>query len=556
MNPHRSIRTWFAVLLVSVVCRAVAVGAVPAGWEREQVDWRVTGGGRIKDIYYPPTESVRSFDKGHGRRPMSMHKKTLPAKAAGRLASFKDSAAKSTSPVVATVIDSPPVDGFIPWIAVSVTDSRSEELDLFAYYENSVVGNHLTPSPQIDYTIGLYDTGSSSHLMGHAAAIGAGLFDGYPDYSDFDYVTQHEIEVTGVTGSVDAWVSDPIGLFIDGLSAIDPNNPVHGLLDLGGMMGESNVSIMVGQAPPPDANELPTVVGSPLSVYFSTVFYNDTEITVNHNAEEYSAPDIRIYEHGDNAIPEYPNIVPLELRPLGGAYVMYSIGLDPFDPEFYSPAVPSIITGNFAQSLFFVHSVDLYHKDNVAYDKDRFMLDTGAQVSVIGTRIAARLALDPADPNFKVPIQGVDGQTLMAPGFYIDAIEIPALGQWLRYTNVPVIWLDIASPEGGTLDGIIGMNLFVEYNMVLRGGGLAGQDDPALEVQLIPPVIGDVAPEGGDGVVNILDLRALARAWQSTEGATNWNPRCDMAPQPTPDKKIDLLDFGVFFNHWLEGTGQ
>jgi hypothetical protein len=132
-----------------------------------------------------------------------MHKKTLPAKAAGRLASFKDSAAKSGGPVVATVIDSPPVDGFIPWIAVSVTDSRSEELDLFAYYDNSLFESHQIPSPQIDYTIGLFDTGSSSHLMGHAAAIGAGLFDGYPDYSDSDYVTQHEIEVSGVTGSVD-----------------------------------------------------------------------------------------------------------------------------------------------------------------------------------------------------------------------------------------------------------------------------------------------------------------------------------------------------------------
>jgi hypothetical protein len=544
------------VLAGVFVCSPVTAGAGRAGWQRKEVDWRVSGGGRIKEIYYPPAESVRRFDKGHGRRPTSMHKKTLPAKAANRLASLKDSAAKSTGPVVATVIDSPPVDGFIPWIAVSVTDSRSEELDLFAYYENSVVGNHLTPSPQIDYTIGLFDTGSSSHLMGYAAAIQAGLFDGYPDYSDFDYVTQHEIEITGVTGSVDAWVSDPMGLFIDGLSAIDSNDPVHGSLDLGGMMGESNVSILVGQTLLPDANELPTVVGSPLSVYFSTVFYNDTEITVNHNAEEYSAPDIRIYEHDDNAVPEYPNIVPLELRPLGGAYVAYSIGLDPFDPEFYSPAIPSIIVGNLSQSLFFVHSVDLYHKDNVAYDKDRFMLDTGAQVSVIGTRIAARLALDPADPNFEVPIQGVDGQTMMAPGFYIDAIEIPALGQWLSYTNVPVIWLDVASPEGGTLDGIIGMNLFVEYNMVLRGGGMAGQEDPALEVELIPPVIGDVAPEGGDRMVNILDLRAFAHAWLATEGAGNWNQACDLAPQPIPDNKIDGLDFAVLFQHWLEGTQQ
>ncbi len=551
MNSHGVIRIWLVVLAGAFLCGPVSAGAPRAGWQRKKVDWRVTGGGRVKEIYYPPAESVHRFGKKHGRRPTSTHKKTLPAKAADRLASFKDSAAKSTASVVASVIDSPPVDGFVPWVAVSVTDQHVPD-DIIAYYENSIVGNHLAPSPETNYKIGLFDTGASSHLMGHAAAVGAGLFDGYPGfgYGDPDYVTAFEIEVGGVTGSVDVWVSEGIGVFVDGLGAIDSG----GVLDLSGMMGQSNVAIAVGQPPLPDANELPTVIGTPLSVYYTTVFNNETEITVTRNDEDFSAPDIRLYEHDDEAIPDYPIIVPLELRPLGGAYVMYSTGFNIFHPDFGDPAVPSIITGNLAQSLFFVHSVDMYHKDNVAFDKDRFMLDTGAQVTVIGSRIAARLALDPADPNFMVPIQGVDGQSMMAPGFYIDAIDIPALGEWLSFTNVPVIWLDVASPEGGTLDGIIGMNLFAEYNMVLRGGGLAGQDDPSLEVQLMPPVIGDIAPEKGDRMVDILDLRTFARAWQATEESPNWNSKCDLAPQPTPDGKIDGLDFAVLVQQWLEGT--
>jgi hypothetical protein len=209
--------------------------------------------------------------------------------------------------------------------------------------------------------------------------------------------------------------------------------------------------------------------------------------------------------------------------------------------------------GNLSQSIFFVHSVDTTEGSNSALDKNRFMFDTGAQVSVIGHRIGARLDLDPANPDGLVLITGVTGETTSEPLFIIDSLEIPGLGEWLRFTNVPMVLLDIASPEGGTLDGIIGMNLFVDFNFVLRGGGLFLQDDPAIEFQHIDRGIADFAPGFGDGKVDVLDLRIFAMAWQSIEGGANWNPKCDMAPQPTPDGKIDGLDFGVLFQHW-EGT--
>jgi len=154
------------------------------------------------------------------------------------------------------------------------------------------------------------------------------------------------------------------------------------------------------------------------------------------------------------------------------------------------PASPSIIVGNSSQSLFFVHSVDLYEGEKCAMDKNRFMLDTGAQVTVVGARIAARLQLNPATPEFEVEIEGITGDVIMAPGYYVDAVEIPALGQWFRARQVPVIYLDVPSPEGGTLDGIIGMNLFVDFNLIVRGGGLFLEDDPTLELQRVVPAAG------------------------------------------------------------------
>jgi predicted aspartyl protease len=359
-----------------------------------------------------------------------------------------------------------------------------------------VVGNYPTRiNPDEDYVIGLYDTGASAHVMGNASAIRSGIYTGA-------FISDNESVISGVSGSVTASISFPLGMFIDGLGAVDQESL---LLDRSGMMGQSNVAIMVGQEPVND-KDLPTAIGSPMSVYYTAVFHNDSPITIQRDGELYTAPDIRIYEHDDPDIPTYANVIPLELRPLGGISVQYIptldmggglgglgdlgglddlLGLGGGGFSDFPPASPSVIIGNSAQSLFFVHSVDLYHNDKSAIDKDRFMLDTGAQVTVVGSRIAARLRLNPDEADFEVEIEDVTGTVEMYPAFYIDRLEIPALGDWVSFTNVPVVLLDVSSPEGGTLDGIIGMNLFSDFNLVLRGGGLSLEGDPSLEFEPI-----------------------------------------------------------------------
>lgn len=211
---------------------------------------------------------------------------------------------------------------------------------------------------------------------------------------------------------------------------------------------------------------------------------------------------------------------------------------------------PSVITGFLpSQSLFFASSVDLTHDGKSAIDKDGFMLDTGAQVSVISEAIAARLGLNATNADFEVEIQGVTGDITMAPGFYIDSLEITATPEWLSFTNVPVVMLDVDSPEGGTLEGIIGMNLFTRFNLVLRSGGLPDYGRHKLEFELIY-IIADIAPEGRDGIVNCLDLAAFVEAWLSTTGSANWNPKADMAPCTTNDGIVNFLDFAVLAEYW------
>jgi hypothetical protein len=93
------------------------------------------------------------------------------------------------------------------------------------------------------------------------------------------------------------------------------------------------------------------------------------------------------------------------------------------------------------------------------------------------------------------------------------------------------------------------MNLFVNFNLVLHGGGLFGQDPPSLEFELIQQrLIADIAPEGGDGVVDFQDFVAFANAWLSTTTSPNWNPNADLAP----DGIINRLDLEIFAENWFK----
>jgi hypothetical protein len=528
-------KTTLVLLLLTAVCATAAAPVSRPGWKRQEVDWRMTGGSRIKAISYPKDKPPPQLGKRADRRPPDLRKKTITTEASSQLTPL---AQESTATIYANVIDSPPIDGFVPWIAVSLTDARSSDDDFYAYDIDYLVGNYLTTYPQLDFAIGLYDTGASTSIMGYENAVRIGAFDNNLDGPSI-------VELIGATGTVEAIVSYPLGLFIDGLSVIkpypyDPNGIIEAD-DLLAMVGEYNTSILLGQYPMPGAPDLPTAIGSPMSVYYAAHFQVDQQITVTHNGQDFTGPNTTFHPWYDSGIPTYSNKVTLEVRP-DGDYVAYFLWFDPDTFEFY-PLYPSMIMGAGMQSLFFFPEVDLREGNKTAPAQDEFMYDTGAQVSVIGSIVAARLELN--DPDFYVEIIDVTGAVTIADGFYLDSIEIPAIGQWLSFTNVPVVMLDIDSPEGGLLDGIIGMNLFTEYNFVLNGGGLSIA--PYIEFEQIPYHIpADIAPPGGDGKVDYLDLAEFAKAYLAIPTLPNWNSKADLVS----DAEINLLDFAVLGQYW------
>jgi len=543
MSSYNSNRGWIVVLL-AVVCLTCVSRADRSGWKCEDVDLRISGGARIKSINYPPGTTLPLLTRRDN------YSGNLPETTILRLdedSGFSMLTQKPAEAVIAYVIDSPPLNGFVPWIAVAVTAERSDELELDAVPQTSVVGKRLVAEPETAYGIGIFDTGASTHIISSDDALRAGLTDYKPSL-----ITDNPIEVLGVTGSATMWVSQPLGMFIGGLNAIDPN----GLkLDETMMIGQTNVSVGIGD--PIDSPNVPTVVGSPMSVFITAVLRNDKQITIVRDGEEFTGPEITLYEADDPEIPDYSGHIPLELRPSGSVAVQYFPDiLDPFGSDFGSPLSPSAMTSFLpTQSLFFASSVDLAFGGKSAIDKDGFMVDTGAQVTVISETIAARLGLRSADADFEVEIVGVTGDSIMAPGFVIDSLDITATPDWLSFTNVPVVMLDVDSPEGGVMDGIVGMNLFTTFNLVLRGGGLPDYGGHRLDFEPIPPrPIGDIAPGIGDGIVDLRDINALADLWLTTPESLLWNPDADIAPQGAPDGIVNFLDFAVIAGNWLATT--
>ncbi|MFH1613658.1 MAG: aspartyl protease family protein [Planctomycetota bacterium] len=526
--PYARVRVIIVLLAVAIICCAAAASAQNKNWNRQSTDLRLPGGGRIKAINYPADKPPR-LRRNRPLGPKKIHHRQTPPKD-----TILPQDIQATT--LSYLIDSPPIAGFTPYVVISVTDARAEEGDTVSYQYTTVTGDYLTGSPQTDYSVGIFDTGAAAHLMGYANASAAGIYAA-------SLLTPNTVTLTGVTGSAEAWVSEPLGLFIDGIQAVDANGM---LCDTSQMIGQGNVSIAVGQEPEPNQPDLPTAIGAPMAVYYAAHIDNYSQVTISHNSRDYNSPAVTFYDLENPAIPVLANTVPLILVPSFAIDVEYPLDLEAIWELIFRPGQPSIITGLLGQCLFFVHSVDVAHGPKQAVQNDRFLFDTGAQVSTIGSSLASILGLHSADPDFTVDIMGANGEISVEPGFFIDSLYIP--GDYsLELTNVPLVLLDVSSPEGGYVDGIIGMNLLVDYNLVFRGGGLYTQPGPKFEYE--PATCSnpaDIAPAGGDCAVDYLDLAQIAYYWLTAE------PAADI----TGDGIVSFPDFAAVAKSWLHGTNQ
>jgi hypothetical protein len=206
--------------------------------------------------------------------------------------------------------------------------------------------------------------------------------------------------------------------------------------------------------------------------------------------ETLGGPTVRL--HGPNHQPDSIDVViPLD-------YVDYARRQNPKDQG----PIPTLAANPTIQNID-------SHTDDGTFT-GRWLVDTGSPASMISNEHARALGLvneqgEPTRrPDFTLPLGGVSGRSVEAPGFAVDEVIVPTAQGVMRYHDVPVVVHDISTTldEGRevTLDGVFGLNLIQPGNSQVsqmlaglagigglggagRGGGGGGgtQDGPRLD---------------------------------------------------------------------------
>ncbi|WP_168221952.1 retropepsin-like aspartic protease [Aquisphaera giovannonii] len=97
-------------------------------------------------------------------------------------------------------------------------------------------------------------------------------------------------------------------------------------------------------------------------------------------------------------------------------------------------------------------------RDNGREVTSYFLLDTGAQLSMVSPSVAQALNIDLSHPSDTIDVGGVGG-TVAVPLVPVDQLDVKAAnGTSLAWTNLQVGVLDLNVPGGPTIGGVFGMD--------------------------------------------------------------------------------------------------
>ncbi|MBI86304.1 MAG: hypothetical protein CMJ81_24165 [Planctomycetaceae bacterium] len=481
-----------------------------------------------------------------------------------------------------------PISGFIPRVAVSLTNERtSEDTDFFAQDSSSPAANTTLPGGQAPYyTLALLDSGAQTHVLRNKA-LGSGSFNLVGANLEGGNATQ----LVGAAGSEFGINTDALGIYAAGLSSVTSDSPI--VVEPNALDGQINVSVVILDNP---GSLIPDVLGTPFMAQRTTVIRNDHLQEVTFEGETYTSPNIEFLPLGTTGLPNVVRHAPMSLYP-GDRFLSQPIffpGIDILNFDLKNdPLLPSA-SGNFYLS------VDLAN-DNFGLDNEMLFFDTGAEVSVISRLTAINLGFDAVldTPDFTVDVDGAGGTLTDIPGIYIDSLNIDTVGGTFTLSDVPVIVFDIADPRDGVnlVPGIIGTNLFVDRNLeinpAVRGAYLA-ISDPLLpgdfnasgnydsqDIDLLSEQLSNTSPPRhsrydlvADGVIDSSDVDQLVVDLMGKQyGDTNLDQRIDITDYSTlafnfdplgldltwaqgdfnGDHQIDLLDYNVLATHFSPG---
>ncbi len=426
----------------------------------------------------------------------------------------------------------PRLAGFSPLIAIATTDAARPLGQYEHVLSSSYVGQPLNGGSGPDFVVGFLDSGATVNLAAGSSAAALGLTG--------SVLTSNTIQIGGVGGLVDADITMPVGFFAAGLSAVSE----LGQLDFGALVGHWNVS---GVAAPPiecaNGESLTAIIGTPFLAFYNSIIRVDLPQRIDIDGVTLQSPDVEIRDPLA-PIPFFPHLMSMEF---GGASAVTTASYFPdlfdiFGPPYY-PTLLSAFEGTVPfGGLFFA---DILVQDGPSDPTNpaqfmRVLVDLGAQSSVMSRGMAANLNL-PLAPDFTVDVCGVGGLVYDVPAYYVDFVKINSLGGPLLFSRAPFIVIDLPSPEGGVLDGILGMNFFWNRNLIFEPSVVASAflhiSDP------IPVAFGDTDV---DFDVDLTDARLIIECISGPATATV-SPECDHL-DGDQDGDIDMRDYARFLS--------
>lgn len=429
----------------------------------------------------------------------------------------------------------PPLAGFSPLVAITASNKRStEEFDSEHRLEPVFAGSPLTASASENFIIGIFDSGAMVDLVAGNSADILGVTG--------PYLTDNTMPIGGVSGQIDAFISQPIGLFAAGLDAIDPD----GTLDLTKVKGHSNTAILASPDISCDTGESITgVIGTPFVSFYTTVIENDNPKTVFHNGQFHTSPNVQILQPYSASIPQYPRSIAMELNsPAITASYFQLFDVDTWQTTVESPTLLSLFAMSIPTGGVFMTTLYVVEGEPSLTNPPqpmRVMVDTGAQTSIITPGMAAKLSL-PLVPDYTIDVCGIGGTTTDVPVYLIDYVKINALGGAMEFSNAPFVMMDLSLGDGQPLDGVLGMNFFWNRNIIFQPDLLGSSF-----LKVSDPVLYGSADFNHDNQVNLADFAIFAAAWLSESPQDAYNPLCDLYL----DGQIDQKDFEAFLMHWL-----
>jgi hypothetical protein len=302
-------------------------------------------------------------------------------------------------------------------------------------------------------TLGILDTGASPITV--APGDQASFTDPVP------VKTPGGASADGIGGSVTGDVSMPITVLTDGLHAASVDIDFNTLnLTTSANFTQTSARVNGIQAfigTDSGSPDMPTISGTPV---FAGGFNSASRGKLAARVDLINGVDlygIGLLEPDVHFVPATTRLVP------GAGELLATIPMGRIgDNTVVVPGTDISSNYNFVSNS--VQLNDTVGNQAYSLSGQRFLLDTGSQMTVISTAEANALHIDLSRPIDSIDVQGVGGAQTVK-GYLIDSLQVGLVGLGpLTFKNVPVFVLDAAP---GQIDGILGMNLWNNVDQML-----------------------------------------------------------------------------------------